>query len=70
MAEVNPPKDRFFMDGWASPVAQWVRILCNPPAVKRPSFDPDLGRSAGKEMATAPRILAWTNPWTEESDGL
>jgi len=31
---------------------------------------PGSGRSAGEGMATHSRILAWINPWTEETGRL
>ena len=31
---------------------------------------PGSGRSPGEQMTTQPSILAWREPWTEESGGL
>ena len=33
-------------------------------------WNPGLGRSPEKEMATHSNILAWNIPWTEETSGL
>ena len=52
---------------WASLVAQMVK---NPPAVQ--TWVQSLGWEdpLEKRMATHFSILAWRNPWTEESGGL
>ena len=48
-----------------------AHLLKNPPAMQEILFqllgweDP-----LEKEMATHSSVLAWENPWTEESDGL
>ena len=48
-----------------------AHLLKNPPAMQEILFQL-LGREdpLEKEMATHSSVLAWENPWTEESDGL
>ena len=49
-------------------VVQWTGIL---PAVQETQiWNPGLGRSPEKEMATHSSLLAWNIPWTEETSGL
>ena len=48
-------------------------VIKNPPVnarCKRYRFDPGLGRTLEKGMATHSNILAWRSPWTEEPGGL
>ena len=53
------------------PGAQWVK---NPPAMqvmfRRCGFDPWVGKTLEKEMATHSSIPAWKIPWTEETGRL
>ena len=49
-------------------MVQWIGI---PPALQKTQiWNPGLGRSPEKEMATHSSILAWNIPWTEETSGL
>jgi len=52
---------------WASLVAQMVK---NPPACRRPGFNPWVGSSPGGGHATHCSILYWRIPWTQEAGGL
>ena len=46
-------------------------VVKNPPAnAEDMGSIPGLGRPLEKQMATHSNILAWRNPWTEESGGL
>ena len=47
-----------------------AQIVKNLPACRRPRFDPRVGRSLEKGMATHFGILAWRIPWTVEPGGL
>ena len=57
---------KVYSDGKESRVAQIVK---NPPVGDLGSIL-GLGRSLEEGMATYASILAWRNPWTEESGGL
>ena len=46
------------------------KMVNNLPAVQKPRFNPLLGRSLEKEMATHTSILSWRIPWTEKPGGL
>ena len=49
-------------------MVQWIGI--HPAMQETQIWNPGLGRSLEKEMATHSNILAWNIPWTEETSGL
>ena len=53
---------------WAFQVAQIVKYL---PAVRRPGFDPSVGKIPwGRAWKPTPILLPGESPWTEEPGGL
>ena len=53
---------------WASVLAQVVKNLPAMPETPVQYLDPE--DPLEKSMATHSSILSWSNPWTEEPDGL
>ena len=46
-------------------------MVKNLPAIRKPHFDPGLGRSPGVQgVETHSNILAWEIPWAQEPGGL
>ena len=49
--------------------SQVALIVKNLPAIRRPGFNPWVGKiPQRREMETPSSILAWRIPWTEEPD--